>query len=147
MNFLSDPGRKILVEQILDVQTPQQVHDARAALRAWRERYPEDWGILDAGEELSHFEDAVAAGEPLFGLPSSWTEWQRLEYKVMGARTLPAIQSARAALRQWAAQHPSEPEPGYLEMLFLLLDVVEEQQSGKSEPQARPEREPAGQAA
>lgn len=131
MNFLDDPQRELLISQILSARTLPEVEAAQAALRQWHQRYPDDWGILDGGEELSHFHDALLEGYLPFVKPASWTEWQWLEYQAIGARTLPDIQDARCALRQWIEEHPNETEPDLLEMLFLLLDVVEEQLGGK----------------
>lgn len=146
MNFLHDPDRELLIRQILTARTLQQIGVARTALRRWRERYPDDWSILDAGEQMSHTEEALLEGDSLDGKPLSWTEWQWLEYQVMGARALPEIQEARSALRQWAEQHPGETKPDLLEALFFLLDVVEDEQSGKSGSSVQTERELAGQA-
>ena len=144
MNFLDDPQRELLVSQILSARTLSEVEEALTALHQWRERYPDDWGILDAGEQLSHFHDALLEGYSPFVKPASWTEWQWLEYQVIGARTLPDIQDARYALKQWTEHHPGEVEPDKLEMLFLLLNVVEETHANeKAEPMEK--RELAGQ--
>ena len=60
-----------------------EVEAAQAALCAWRQRCPNDWGILDGGEQLSHFHDAFLEGYIPFVKPASWTEWQWLEYQAM----------------------------------------------------------------
>jgi len=98
MNYQDNPEREHLTRQILSADTLPEVHAAQAALRLWRERYPEDWGILDAGEQLSLIEDALLEDDSPPGQSPSWTEWQRLEYQVIGARTLPEITAARPAL-------------------------------------------------
>ena len=146
MNFLDNPQREVLVRQILRARTLPEVHAAQTALRAWRVRYPDDWGILDAGEQVSLIQDALLEDDSLPGKSPSWTEWQRLEYEVMGARTLPAIAAARQALHQWAERHPGETKPDYLEALFFLLDVVEDEQSGKRSSLGQSARELVGQA-
>lgn len=132
MNYQDNPEREHLTRQILSADTLLEVHAAQAALRLWRERYPEDWGILDAGEQLSLIEDALLEDDSPPGQSPSWTEWQRLEYQVIGARTLPEIAAARPALRHWVENRPGQPNDALLETLFLLLDVVEESQSGGS---------------
>jgi len=127
MNYLDDPARDALILQILRAKTLPEVHAAQAALRQWRQRYPNDWGILDGGEELSLMEDALMEDDSPPGQSPSWTVWQKLEYLVMGARTLPEIRAARCALSNWLKDPSEEIESGYLDTLFLLLDVVEEQ--------------------
>ncbi len=144
MDFLTDPARDVLIRQILRACTLPEVHAAQAALRQWRQRYPEDWGILDGGEELSLMEDALLEDDSPPGQSPSWTEWQRLEYRVMDARTLPEITEARRALNDWRENHPDEPLPSIFDTLILLLDVVEEQLVGVVPMAARP-RELAGQ--
>jgi hypothetical protein len=126
MDFRDDPSRATLIRQIRSADTFSDVHAAQVALRVWRKRYPEDWGILDAGEQLSLIHDALLEDDSPPGQSPSWTEWQRLEYQAMGARTLPEITAARHSLRQWQ-EYPAEPEKEELvETLLLLLDFVEE---------------------
>lgn len=147
MGYKDNPERERLTRQILSAITLPEVLAAKAALRRWREQYPEDWGILDAGEELSVLEDALLEDDSLPGQSPSWTEWQRLEYQVIGARSLPEIAVARPALRRWVEYHPGETDADLLEMLFLLLDVVEESQGGSVPADTQGTRELAGQAA
>lgn len=147
MDFVNDPARASLVRQIRSVDTLPEVRAAQSALRQWCHQYPQDQGILDAGEELSLIEDALLEDDSPPGQSPSWTEWQRLEYQVIGARTLPQIAAARPALRQWVENHPGQPDADLLEMLFLLLDVVEESQSGGGLADKPEIRELASQAA
>ena len=131
MDYRNNPEREQLTRQILSADTLPEVHAATVALRSWRKRYPEDWGILDAGEQLSLIHDALLEDDSPPGQSPSWSEWQRLEYHAMGARTLPEIAPARLALRQWE-EHPAEPEKEEIvETLLLLLDVVEESLTAK----------------
>lgn len=127
MNYLDDPAREPLIRQILCADTLPEVHAAQTALRQWQQRYPDDSGIVDGGEQLSLIEDALLENDSPPGQSSSWTVWQRLEYLVMGARTLAEISAARCALIDWLEAPSEEIESGYLDTLFLLLDVVEEQ--------------------
>ena len=83
MPFLDNPQRETLITQILSARTLPEVEAAQAALCAWRQRYPNDWGILDGGEQLSHFHDTSLEDYVPFVKPPSWTEWQWLEYEVM----------------------------------------------------------------
>ena len=146
MNYQDNPERDRLTRQILSADTLPEIHAAQAALRLWRERYPEDWGILDAGEQLSLIKDALLEDDSPPGQSPSWTERQRLEYQVIGARTLPKIAAARPALRQWAERHPEHGQDELLETLFLLLDVVEESQGGGPFADKQEARELVGQA-
>ena len=100
---------------------------------------------LDAGEELSLLEDALMEDDSPPGMSPSWTEWQRLEYQVMGARTLPNIHAARYALRHWVERHPEEAKDELVEMLFLLLEVVEERESKSLFVEKPQKRELSGQ--
>lgn len=146
MDYRDDAQREILTRQILNADTLPEVRAAQAALRQWRIRHPDDFNILDAGEQLSLIEDALLEQAAPGYQPPVRTEWQRLETKIIDARTAPAITAARRDLRQWAALRSGEIEPAYLETLFLLLDVVEDQISPKPSAQSR-KRELAGQAA
>lgn len=85
------------------------------------------------------------SGSPFVKLPFL-TEWQWPEHEIIGARTLPAVQDARCALRQWTEEHPNETEPDLLEALFLLLDVVEKR-IGKGAQEVQSRRELVGQGA
>jgi hypothetical protein len=109
MDFRDDPSRTTLILQIRSADTLSEVHAAQLALREWRQQKPQDWGILDAGEELSLLEDALLEDDSPPGQSPSWTEWQRLEYQAMGVRTLPEIAVARHSLRQWQ-EYPAEPK-------------------------------------
>jgi hypothetical protein len=140
MDYSNNPLRAALIQQISRVSSLVEVHAAQAALRAWRQQHPEDWGILDAGEELSLLEDAyLEEASPAYQHPVR-SEWQQLETRIIDARTVPAITAARRDLRQWVQQHPAEVSSGYLDTLFMLLEVVEDQVS-ESLPPSQAERE------
>ena len=146
MDYSNNPARLLLIQQINCADTLAEVHAAQDALRLWRHQHPEDLGIWDAGEELSLLEDALLEDDSPPGKSPSWTVWQQLEYEVMGAQTLPAIAAARHALHQWAERHPGETAPDLLESLFFLLDVVEDEQSGKRSSLGQSARELVSQA-
>ncbi len=147
MDFVNDPARVRLIRQIRNVETLAEVRAAQSALDQWCQEHPQDLGILDAGEELSLLADALLEDDSPPGQSPSWTEWQRLEYQVIGARSLPEIAAARPALRHWVEHHPGQPDADLLETLFLLLDVVEESQGGSGLADKQQTRELAGQAA
>lgn len=147
MDFMNDLARVNLIRQIRNVETLAEVRAAQSALRQWRQEHPQDQGILDAGEELSLLVDALLEDDSPPGQSPSWTEWQRLEYQVIGARSLPEIAAARPALRHWVEHHPGRPDADLLEMLFLLLDVVEESQGGGALADKHDTRELVGQLA
>lgn len=146
MDFVNDPARVRLIRQIRNAETLAEVRAAQSSLRQWGQEYPQDRGILDAGEELSLLIDALEEDDSPPGQSPSWTEWQRLEYQVIGARSLPEIAVARPALRHWVEHHPGQPDTDLLETLFLLLDVVEESQGGGASADKQGTRELAGQA-
>ena len=143
MDYTDNPERELLTTQILCANSLPEVHAAQAALRRWRSRYPDDWGTLDAGEQLSLMEDVLLEDDSLPGTSPSWTEWQRLEYRVMGARTFPEVDAARRDLQDWIEHHPAEVKNEWLETLFLLLEVVEAGHAGDAFSDVRGEREPA----
>jgi len=127
MNYLNNPARAALIQQISRVKSLAEVHAAQTALRAWRQQHPEDWGILDAGEELSLLEDAyLEEASPDYQRPVR-SEWQQLETRIIDARTVPAITAARRDLKRWIQQHPAEAQAEYLDVLFMLMEVVEAQ--------------------
>jgi len=147
MDFVNDPARVDVIRQIRNAETLAEVRAAQSSLRQWCHQHPQDQGILDAGEELSLLEDALMEDDSPPGQSPSWTEWQRLEYQVIGARTLPEIAVARHALRRWVEHNPGQQDDGLVETLFLLLDVVEESQGGGGFPDKQGTRELAGQPA
>ena len=59
MDYMDDPEREILSRQMLSANTLPEVRAAQSALRQWRTHYPDDFNILDAGEQLSLIEDAL----------------------------------------------------------------------------------------
>jgi hypothetical protein len=144
MDYRDDPEREILSRQMLSTNTFPEVRAAQAALRQWRIRYPNDFNILDAGEQLSLIEDALLEeASPTYQRPVR-SEWQQLETRIIDARTVSAITAARRDLRQWVQQHPEEIQAEYLDTLFMLLEVVEDQVSESLSP-VQAERELAGQ--
>jgi len=127
MNYLNNPARAALIQQISRVKSLAEVHAAQSALRMWRQQHPEDWGILDAGEELSLLEDAYLEEASPTYQHLVRSEWQQLESCINDARTVPAITAARRDLKQWVQQHPEEVQAEYLDALFTLMEVVEAQ--------------------
>lgn len=83
MKFLDASRHELLINQILSARTLPEAEAAQAALRRWWVRSPDDWGILDGGEHLSPFHDALLEGYIPFVKAASWTEWQWLEYQAM----------------------------------------------------------------
>jgi hypothetical protein len=62
MNYLNDPRRAYLLETVRCADTLSEVEKAIAELRQWIQQYPEDIGIRDAFEPLSHRKDFLLAG-------------------------------------------------------------------------------------
>jgi len=100
-----------------------EVEATQTELRQWRRQYPEDTGILEGGEVLSHRADFLKEGCADLPLP----ERQQVMLQAMDARTRPAIRVARQALQEWAVRNPDEArQDSLLDDLLALLDVVEE---------------------
>lgn len=51
--------RKQIVSQVLSATTLDEIHQARQALRQWKQAHPDDLGIGDGFEQLYMMEDAV----------------------------------------------------------------------------------------
>lgn len=59
----ADRDRHRLLEQITSARTRQEIAAARQAQWAWLVANPDDFGVLEAGEDLAHAEEALAARE------------------------------------------------------------------------------------
>ena len=135
MDLMNDPARKRLITQIFSAHTLTEADIAIEALKQWRQEHPEDFGILDGGELLSHLKDyeewklanpkeweaqqeaerqAIAAHQP---------ERERMLRDVRGARTAAQLDRAEQALFQWNADYPEDTgrELGILEALEQVL--------------------------
>ena len=66
MQYHDSPERKRLIEQLhytlSNTDTLADLYKIRDALRQWVRDHPEDFGIRDAFEVLSHREDYLLAG-------------------------------------------------------------------------------------
>ena len=135
MDFINDPARKRLITQMFSANTLAETNAAIEALKQWRREHPEDFGILDGGEILSHLKDyeewklanpeeyeaqqeaercAIAAHQP---------ERDRMLREALGARTGAQLDRAKQELFQWAADYPEDVgrELGILEALEQVL--------------------------
>jgi uncharacterized protein with von Willebrand factor type A (vWA) domain len=52
-----DCARERLMDQVLDARSLEEIADAKQALRAWLVEHPDESGMADAFEVLSHRED------------------------------------------------------------------------------------------
>lgn len=59
VNYAKDTARKQLISQVLSATTLEEIHQARQALRQWKQAHPDDLGIGDGFEQLYIMEDAV----------------------------------------------------------------------------------------
>jgi hypothetical protein len=57
----ADPARQRLLDQIMTATTCEQIDAGWQAHRAWLVANPDDFGVLAAGEDLAHAEEALAA--------------------------------------------------------------------------------------
>jgi hypothetical protein len=58
-----DPARQRLLDQIAGAASRREIDAAWQAQRAWLMANPDDIGVLEAGEDLAHAEEALAVGE------------------------------------------------------------------------------------
>lgn len=59
----ADPARQRLLDQIAGAATRREIDAAWQAQRAWLMANPDDIGVLEAGEDLAHAEEALPVGE------------------------------------------------------------------------------------
>jgi len=95
----ADPDRRRLLDQILHATTRDEIGAARAAQRAWLVANPDDFGMLEAGEDLAYAEEAL-----MTPLPSGSSS----EVSSVNPPTL-AIELEREADGRWIAEVPGLP--------------------------------------
>lgn len=135
MDLANDPARKSLISQMFRARTLPEAVAATEALKQWRQEHPEDDGILDGGEILSHSRDYAEWKE---ANPAEWEaeqeaerraiaahqpERQRMLRDALNARTLAQLDRAEEELFQWNADHPEDAgrELGIVEALVQVL--------------------------
>lgn len=135
MDLANDPARKRLIAQMFSANTLAEANAAIEAVKQWRREHPEDLGILDGGEILSHVKDYE---EWKLANPEEWAAQQEAERRavaahqperdrmlrdVLGARTAAQLDRAEQTLFQWAADHPEDVgrELGIIEALEQVL--------------------------
>lgn len=116
--------REELLDQVFAARTLAKIVQAKQALQDWLAQHPDDPGMADAFEVLSHQEDfargeVAAARKPDKRKASLETAREQLLDQVFAARTLAEIAQAKQALRDWLAKHPDEP--GMADALEVLL--------------------------
>lgn len=104
--------RQQVINLILVARTGEEVRQATAALRAWMEAHPEDTGILDGGEMLSHAEDAAnlrEAERKALGLnEEQGRERERVLVAADRAISVAEVIQARADLLRWRWRCPAD---------------------------------------
>lgn len=60
MNYLDDPQRELIMQKALNAYTLSEVEQAYRELRQWVRDHPQDLGIRDAFEPLSHRKDYLS---------------------------------------------------------------------------------------
>ncbi len=61
MDYINNPERERVLTLAHEASTLEEVESAAAALRRWMQEHPQDRGIRDAFEPLSHLEDYLAS--------------------------------------------------------------------------------------
>jgi len=59
MNYLNDPERERILSLARRAETLAEVEQATTELRSWVQQRPDDLGIRDAFEPLSHLRDLL----------------------------------------------------------------------------------------
>jgi hypothetical protein len=135
-----DTARERLLDQVFAARTLPQIAAAKQALRDWLAEHPDEPGMADAFEVLSHQEDFArgevdASGKPETTKVCGDTTRDRLLEQVFAARTLVEIAAAKQAVRDWLAAHPDEPEMAdALEVLSHQEQLLRAQEVGPGAP-------------
>jgi hypothetical protein len=88
-----DVAREQLLDQVFQARTLSEIGQAKLALRSWLEAHPDEPGMADAFEALSHFEDF--ASQPANGLSDGsevqleWSDEILFERKEISANVPP----------------------------------------------------------
>jgi hypothetical protein len=83
-----------LFDQVLDARTPEEIIAAKEALRAWLAEYPDELGMRDAFELLSHREDFARSTEASVDSPSGTAATTSIASLVLPSRDLFSIDYA-----------------------------------------------------
>lgn len=135
MDSINDPTRKRLITQMFSANTLAEAVAAIEALKQWRREHPDDLGIVDGGEVLSHFKDYE---EWKLANPEEWAAQQEMERReisahqperdrmlrdALSARTPAQLDRAERELFQWADDYPDDVgrELGISEALEQVL--------------------------
>jgi hypothetical protein len=65
---MANPARQRLLDQIMAATTREEIDAAWRAQRSWLVANPDDIGVLEAGEDLAHAEEALPS-QRLHGSP------------------------------------------------------------------------------
>jgi hypothetical protein len=65
---MANPARQRLLDQIMAATTREEIDAAWRAQRSWLVANPDDIGVLEAGEDLAHAEEALPS-QPAPRLP------------------------------------------------------------------------------
>lgn len=125
-----DKAREKLFDQVQEAYTQEEIETAKQALRDWQQAHPEESGIADAFEILSHQEDYLRLPEASSSLLSSAErrKRERLIQQAFEARTLTEIDPAERELHEWARHHPEDfGIQEAFEGLSLLRNLAAEQ--------------------
>ena len=62
--LVKSPARQRLLNQIIHAETREEIDAAQQARYAWLVENPDDFGVLEAGEDLAYAEEALTGEEP-----------------------------------------------------------------------------------
>jgi hypothetical protein len=104
--------REHVVGLMMSAWTMDEVREAQAALLAWVDQHPDDWGILEGGEILSHREDfAREREEERIALGMTEQEGNARDALILLTRraaTLEEIDAAERQVNAWLTVYPRD---------------------------------------
>ena len=131
-DYVLDPARETLSGQISRVSNLEEVLEARAALRTWMQKYPQDVGMVDgSGEMLYMLEDCyrgIAAEEALMTEEEQvYTRTRhKLGWLVRSPMSMAEVEEAEQGLHQWLCEHPDDEEMrGLYPTLAMFREMYE----------------------
>jgi hypothetical protein len=136
-----DEARERLSNQIFSARTITEIMDAEIALRQWLYEHPDEPGMTDGFEVLSHMRDFAEWLEANPDEAKIVEARRRVLNRIDGVRSLVDIPAAREVLHQFLCDYPQEDmnsETTFLSLLEEAYTVVEQEDQIIQEPRKTP---------
>lgn len=119
-------AREALTSKVLGARTLPDIEEAQRLLREWIAAHPEEEGMRDGFEQLSHMEDIARERA---ALPPEQIEWYRQHDCVMRqahhATTQAEVTAALRKVEDWLNLHPTdEIAESTREMLTIMQELL-----------------------